>query len=162
MHLLWEVWILFFKFLVKLGYHAKQAYWKCCWVSALQSSCLVVGVKNVFFRQGNFRLLLILFITESIIVSPDIISFSMDPKHFSSAVWFVYFYLLYLVFWDFYYEFSCHFQKGYLENQSQIFSKSSFSWFTISLMSLIWLTRRYHQHKGKRLTVCGMLIQDSE
>ena len=122
----------------------------------------MVGVKNVFFRQRNFRLLLILFITESAIVSLDIVSSSMDPKHFWNAVWFVYFHILYLVFWPFYYEFSCHFQKRYSANQSQIFSKSSFSWFTIPLISLSWLTRHYHQHKGKRLTPCDILIEDSE
>ena len=83
MHLVYGVGILFFKFLVKLGYRAEQTQPKCGRISALQSNPLRVGVKNLFFRQRNFSLLLILFITESAIISPDSVSSSMNPKYFT-------------------------------------------------------------------------------
>ena len=101
MHFFWEAWILFFNFLVKLGYQAKQAYSKCGWISASQIVS-VLELKYSFFRQRNFSLLLILLITKVPLFLQTLFHLECILNIFLwNAVWYIYLHILYLVFWPF-------------------------------------------------------------
>ena len=52
-------------------------------VALMHYKAIVSGLEFCFFRLGSFSLLLILFLTESAIVSPDFVSFSIHRKYFT-------------------------------------------------------------------------------
>ena len=147
-HLFCEVWILFFSFLERLGYNTEQAESKWGCIKALHSEWNRSGLKYLFLQFNNFNLALALLITLWAIDSPDIVY--KPSKSLENVALFKYSYVKFLASEDFYLSFRNEkygfiFTEGILTlfstNQSHLFAKSSFNWLSISLSFLLLKTR---------------------
>ena len=132
------------------------------------------GLRNLFCLKRNFNLSFILFISFNAIGPPDIVSSSTHPRYVTSKCWFyVYVFKIFNIQLTniICSPFSCKNNRFCLifskmntqfviKNQSQRFSKSSLTRFSICTTSLCWY--RIHEPSAYKrrvdVTACGIWL----